>query len=94
VSFYYTSDELIKSIKLRASIPTSQNRFKNEDFLRFANEELSIALTTSIMKNHEDYFLYSEDVALTPSIRRYQIPYRAIGNKLRDVSFVDSQGNV
>jgi hypothetical protein len=89
MSFYYTSDELIKSVKMRASIPTSQNRFKDEDFLRFANEEMSLGVVPSILRNHEDYFLTSEIIPLVTDKRKYTIPYRAIGNKLREVSFVD-----
>lgn len=94
MSFYYTSDELIKSIKMRASVPTSQNRFKDEDFLRFANEEMSLGLVPSILLNHEDYFLISEDVEILQDKKKYSIPYRAIGNKLREVSFVDNNNQV
>lgn len=92
MAFYYTADELIKSVKMRASVPTSQNRFKDEDFLRFANEEMSLGLVPSILRNHEDYFLISEDVLLESNKTKYAIPYRAIGNKLREVSFIDSNG--
>jgi hypothetical protein len=94
MSFYYTSDELIKSVKSRAAIPSSQNRFKNEDFLRFANEEMAIGIVPSILRNHEDYFLVSEDINITQGKTKYEIPYRAIGNKIRDVSIVDSNGVV
>lgn len=94
MAFYYTADELIKSVKMRASVPTSQNRFKDEDFLRFANEEMALGLVPSILRNHEDYFLISEDVAIETDKTRYSIPYRSIGNKLRELSFVDSNGEV
>lgn len=77
---------------MRASVPTSQNRFKDEDFLRFANEEMSLGLVPSILRNHEDYFLISEDIPLVSSRTKYAIPYRAIGNKLREVSYIDSNG--
>jgi hypothetical protein len=94
VAFYYTSDELIKSVKMRASVPTSQNRFKNEDFLRFANEEMALGLVPSILRNHEDYFLISEDVMLVEGKQKYAIPYRSIGNKLRELSFIDANDQV
>lgn len=94
MAFYYTSDELIKSIKTRAAIPTSQNRFSNEDFLRFANEEMALGVVPSILRNHEDYFLISEDLSLMDGKDRYQIPYRSIGNKVREISLVDTSGNI
>lgn len=92
MSFYYTSDELIKSVKMRASVPTSQNRFKDEDFLRFANEEMSLGLVPSILRSHEDYFLISIDIPVVQDKTKYSIPYRSIGNKLRELSYVDSSG--
>lgn len=92
MSFYYTSDELIKSIKTRAAIPSSQNRFTNEDFLRFANEEMALGVVPSILRNHEDYFLISEDISITNNKVKYQIPYRAIGNKVREIALVDPNG--
>ncbi len=94
MAFYYTADELIKSVKMRASVPTSQNRFKDEDFLRFANEEMALGLVPTILRNHEDYFLISQDVPVVENKSKYSIPYRAIGNKLRELSFVDSNGNI
>lgn len=94
MSFYYTSDELIKSIKTRAAIPTSQNRFTNEDFLRFANEEMSLGIVPSILRNHEDYFLISEDIDILSTKTKYQIPYRSIGNKVREIALVDSNGSI
>lgn len=94
MSFFYTSDELIKSIKTRASIPTSQNRFKDEDFLRFANEEMSLGVVPSILRNHEDYFLISEDMEIINNKTKYEIPYRSIGNKVREIAMIDPSGSV
>jgi hypothetical protein len=94
MAFYYTSDELIKSIKTRSAIPTSQNRFTNEDFLRFANEEMALGVVPSILRNHEDYFLISEDIPIITSKNKYPIPYRAIGNKVREIALIDSNGSV
>lgn len=93
-SFYYTSDELIKSAKSKALIPETQTTFKDEDFLRFANEEMSLGMVPSIIQMHEDYFLWTESIPLQSTVTKYNIPYRAIGNKIRDVAFEDSNGNL
>lgn len=94
MSSYYTSNQLIESVKRRALVPSNQNTFVDTDFLAFADEEMNIGLVPSVVQMHEDYFLYTQDLAIDPSKKKYTIPYRAIGNKLREVSYVDAQGNV
>jgi hypothetical protein len=89
-----TSTQLIEGIKRRASVPESQSTFDTEDFLEFANEELALALVPQILTLHEDFLLYEEPIALETNESEYEIPYRAIGNKLRDVQFLhDDQGH-
>lgn len=87
------SDELITSVKRRASIPEAQNTFEDTDFLELATEEQNIGLVPSILSMHEEYFGYEETVDLVTGTLKYAIPYRAIGNKLRDITYVDSNGN-
>lgn len=91
---YMTSTTLIASIKRRAMLPSNQATFQPADFLAFADEEMNLGLVPSVMKAHEDYFLYTQVVELQPNTTRYAIPYRAIGNKLREVAYQDGNGNV
>lgn len=91
---HLTADTLIASIKRRAMLPASQVTFKNEDFLAFANEEMDMAMMPYVMSFHEDYFLYTETIPIVNNKSRYAIPYRATGNKLRDVQFADEGGNL
>lgn len=91
---YYTTDSLIRSVKRRIGAPENQATFKEEDFLAFINEELSLNLVPMIMSLHEDYLLFFEDVPLASGQSEYTIPPRAVGNKLRDVQYVDTNGNV
>lgn len=86
---YLTSSELIASVKRRASIPINQNTFTDEDILALANEELAIGLVPSILQLHEEYFVNSTFVDLVANKPNYAIPSRAIGNKLRMLSFCD-----
>lgn len=86
------SNELIVSIKRRASIPESQSTFTAEDLLAFADEELSLGIVPEIMRLHEDYLLFEEDVKLVANKQDYRIPPRAIGSKLRDLQFQKVDG--
>lgn len=91
---YYTSSTLVQSAIRKAMIPVTQVTFKEADFLAFANEEMDTAIIPYIMSFHEDYFLFPGDVPLELNKSKYAIPYRAIGNKLRDVNFRDTSFNL
>lgn len=91
--FYHTSDDLIASIKRRILVPINQSTFSEQDFLDFATEEMNLGVVPTVISNHEDYYIYSEDIPLVANQVAYDIPYRAIGNKLKDVLLVDSGDN-
>lgn len=93
-TFYYTSKDLINSIKSRIMFPISQSTFTEQDILNFATEEMNMAIIPLVLQSHEDYYLYSEDIPIIDGVFKYDIPYRAIGNKLREVCLVDSADNV
>lgn len=82
-----TSDSLIESVKRRASIPENQSTFDKDDFLEFANEELRLGVVPSLMSLHEDYLLFEIEKPLEANKNTYEIPSRAVGNKLRDLQF-------
>ncbi len=84
---YLTSNDLIETVKLNCSFPIAQNTFSNEDILKFANHELFMSQVPSVLIYHEDYFSYREQITLIANKSRYDIPYRAIGNKVYDVYY-------
>ena len=86
---YLTSLDLIETVKLNISFPIAQNTFSDDDILKFANHELFMSQVPSVLQYHEDYFSYREVVPLKAFKNRYDIPYRAIGNKLYAVYFQD-----
>lgn len=88
-----TTDKLIKSVKRRAFMPTSQATFTDEDFLEILNEEIDTSLMPYVIEKHEEYMVYSVDLPKSDN-NRYEIPYRAIANKLRDVCIVDTNSNI
>lgn len=89
---YLSTNSLIESVKRRASLPQTQNTFKEEDFLAFANEEMDLGLVPLILQFHEDYLMVPQEVPLVSTETRYEIPHRAIGNKVRDIFYKDSSG--
>ncbi len=89
-----TTTTLIESAIRRAMLPVTNITFKEKDFLAFANEELDMALVPYVLSFHEDYFLTPGDIPLVSGRSSYPIPYRAIGNKLRDVQIKDRNGNL
>jgi len=93
MSLALTTNSLIDSVKRRASIPENQSTFTEADFLAFANEELGLNVVPGIMSLHEDYFLFRQESPLVANEDKYPIPDRAIGNKLRELQFIDANGN-
>ena len=87
-----TSCALIKTSLRRAMIPSDQATFTCCDILDIMNEELGIHILPVVLRAHEEYYVIDEDQALAACTIRYKIPYRAVGNKLRDVQFVDNAG--
>lgn len=84
-----STNKLINSITLRAMLPTTNVTFQEADFLTFINEEMDMGVVPHILAFHEDYLLFHEDIPMENDVERYQIPSRAIGNKLRDITFFD-----
>lgn len=89
-----TSDDLIASIERRILVPLNQSTFSEQDFLDFASEEMNLGIVPMVISNHEDYYVYPENVQLVANQTSYDIPYRAIGNKLKDVFLLDAAGNL
>lgn len=89
---YYTADKLIQSIRRKAQLPVNNNTFKEEDYLELADEELSLNIVPSIIRQHENYLLYVDVVPMETGKSRYKIPSRASGNKLKDLQWRDSNG--
>jgi len=88
MSSVLTSTELLRSIKRRAMIPSDQNTFTDEDFLEMLNEEIQYFGIPHLLRTHEEYLLVSLDFELDEDKQKYEIPYRALGNKLRELSYV------
>lgn len=91
---YFTTNTLIESVKRRAMIPETQQTFQEVDFLAFANEEMDLGIIPHVLSFHEEYFVYTELITIESNKSRYEIPTRAVGNKLRELAYQDSSGNI
>lgn len=88
-----TTKKLIASIKRRCMIPISQDTFTEADLIDFLNEEMMIGIVPKLMQLKEEYLVFNESVTILANVSSYTLPERALGNKLREASYVDSQGN-
>lgn len=91
---YLTSNDLIKTVQRKISMPLSQQTFGATDVLAFINDEMFSSQVPSVLSFHEEYFVFVEAVPILPNQTRYPIPDRAIGMKLRDVKWQDTNGNL
>lgn len=87
-----TSSRLISTALRRGLIPSDQATFTCCDLYDIFNEEIGIHVIPMVMRLHEEYFVVDEDISLCSCKFRYKIPYRSIGNKLRDVQYVLTDG--
>lgn len=94
MAHYLTTNSLIENVVTRGMIPETQNTFTEERFLMFANDAMELGVVPHILSYHENYLLKHDVIQMLPGVTRYEIPSRAIGNKLRDVSYVDTSGGI
>jgi hypothetical protein len=89
-----TTDKLVKSTKRRSMMPTDQVTFTKQDFLDILNEEMDIGIIPFLLSTHEEYLVYTIDIPFSDgeiidtNKLAFQIPTRAIGNKLRGAQFI------
>lgn len=89
----FTSTQLLAAIKRRVTTPTSQRLLTDEDILANATDEMVSSIIPLFVAARDDYFLKYVDYTVTLGTVEYAIPPRAIGNKVKDVQWVDQYGN-
>ena len=85
----YNSSELIKNIKRRCTVPTSQLTYEDVDFCALATDEMQDIVVPLLMSVKSEYFLTFEDYQLS-STGEIEIPEDAVGEKLRSVCFLQN----
>jgi hypothetical protein len=91
--YYFTTEELLNSIKRRASIPTSRSIISDEEILQFADEEMRINIVPLLLSTNEDFYLYREDVPIINGQTSYSIPYRAVASKIREIGYTSGSSD-
>lgn len=89
----YTVDNLVNSLKLRGLPPSSQQTFSTDGFIQVLSEEMMTNIVPILDSVSEEYFVTNYDIPFVETVNTYAIPPRAVGGKLRDVVFVDTNGN-
>lgn len=83
-----TTTDLIASVKLQGSFPTSDSLFSNANFLSILNLEMQKEISPLLSKINEEFFLQTKSLPTIASKNLYRIPARAIGSGLRDVQLL------
>ena len=91
---FYTSTDLIEAVQRKIAMPLSQQTVTENSILRFANEEVYLGQVPSILQFHQEYFVCPVVVPLIENVSKYSIPDRAIGLRMRDVMYQDTQGTL
>jgi hypothetical protein len=83
----YTTDDLLKSIKQKAFVPTSQITFQDEDILEMATNELYDTIVPLVLTTREEFYVTSQDMVTAGTTNaKLDIPERAIGIAVRELS--------
>ncbi len=90
----FLTEDLISSIKLRSMMPVSQNTFTEAHIVSVINEKLYEVIVPEIMRAREDFFLTTEQKAITSSVPYVGLPARAIANAIKTIHLVDSALNI
>lgn len=89
----YIVDSLLTMLRLLPLMPSVQALFSDTDLVNIMNFEMSSKIIPLIDNQAEEYFIVPADLPYNQSVRIYPLPMRATADKLRSVSFVDSNNN-
>lgn len=92
MSLDFTTTANLEAVKRLGSLPDSSQISDDSDIVSIMSRELHSDIVPILMRKREDYLLHNYDQAVDTSQDSYEIPTRAIGNKLKDVVLVDSSG--
>lgn len=89
----YTVDTMVDDLKTEYITPTSQNLFQDDDIIGLLDKAMRSKIIPLINSVREEYWVNIFDQPVVASTASYTIPQRSSGAMLRDVVFVDPQGN-
>ena len=86
-------DTLIEDIKVTCSFPNSAALMSDDEIVRRLTLTQTTELVPLINSLRAEYFVVVTDVALVANTFEYELPFRSVGCKLRDISLIDHNGN-
>lgn len=89
----YTTTSLLPTLRLLPLMPSVQALFSDEDLLTILTFEMNSKIYPLIDNQSEEYFVVRDDIPYVATQTVFDLPPRALGGKLRSVSFVDSNNN-
>jgi len=87
----YSTDDLVTAVRRLAYLPDASDITAAEILTR-ADEELVTIVADCMKSAREGFWLTHEDQALSPSVKSYPIPRRALGRGVVGVQMVTSDG--
>lgn len=82
-----TGDKIIAAIRKKTSVPDDPSSWDDIDILDAVDEEMNTQVLDKLLKLHAEHLIVTVDVPRN-QFGNFEIPYRAIGNKLRDASLI------
>lgn len=85
-----TVDDIIADSRLEARLPeSSAESYTDDNMLTMLNRVFRRYIIPKVLSAREEFWVDYVDLPLVDNQARYSIPYRSIGNKVRDVYLVD-----
>ncbi len=88
----YTVDSMVDDVRSEYITPNSQNLFQDEDIIKHLDKAMRSKIIPLVNSVREEYWVNLFDQPVTGATS-YTFPERSSGAMLRDIVFVDAQGN-
>lgn len=88
-----TTDTLLESIKRGITLPEASADLDDAAILAIADEEIASLIVPEIIKLRSEFLVGRSRADLVSGVSAYEIPYRAVGRRLREICLVDSSGS-
>jgi len=88
-----TTEELIAQIKRRVSVPASQIKYDNSDFIAFLDNAIASKIVPKLIDIDEGFFVDMQDVPLVAGQSKYRIPEFAVCWTIHEIGYLDTNGS-
>lgn len=88
-----TTDQIIEHVKRRVSVPSSQIKYGNTDFLAFIDNAMESKLVPQLIDIDENFFVSYQDIPLVAGQSKYRVPSMAVCWSLHEIGYLNSSGS-